>query len=55
MGVAPVKSFRKAYKELQRIYADQGAPKNLAQDIFAGGHEFSGRKAFAFFDRHLLR
>lgn len=52
-GVAPLKSFKKAYKALKGIYRDQGAEKNLEQDVFEGGHEFSGRKAFAFFDRHL--
>lgn len=53
-GVAPLKSFRKAYKALKKIYCDQGAETMLEQDVFQGGHEFSGRKAFAFFDRHLL-
>lgn len=52
-GVAPLKSFRRAYKALKRIYRDQGAEDMLEQDVFEGGHEFSGRKAFAFFDRYL--
>ncbi|MHB8995288.1 MAG: alpha/beta hydrolase family protein, partial [Armatimonadota bacterium] len=52
-GVAPIKSFRKAYKSLQGIYGDQGAKGNLEADTFAGGHEFSGRKAFKFFEKHL--
>lgn len=52
-GVAPVKSFQKAYKALRGIYRDQEAESNLERDVFEGGHEFTGRKAFAFFDRHL--
>lgn len=52
-GVAPIKSFRRAYKALKGIYRDQGAEKLLVQDTFVGGHEFSGRKAYAFFDQHL--
>lgn len=52
-GVAPIKSFRKAFKSLQGIYRDQGAAGNVVADMFEGGHEFSGRKAFAFFDQHL--
>lgn len=52
-GVAPVKSFRQAFKALKQIYRDQGVEQNLEQDIFEGGHEFSGRKAFDFFDKHL--
>jgi hypothetical protein len=52
-GVAPIKSFRKAFRALKGIYNDQGVAGNLAQDTFEGGHEFSGRKAFAFFDEHL--
>jgi hypothetical protein len=51
--VAPLKSFRRAYRSLKAIYRDQGAEKLLVQDVFEGGHEFSGRKAFTFFDQHL--
>jgi len=52
-GVAPIKSFRRAYRALQGTYRDQGVAGNLVQDTFVGGHEFTGRKAYAFFDRHL--
>lgn len=52
-GVAPLKSFRKAFKSLKQIYRDQGVERNLEQDVFEGGHEFTGRKAFDFFARHL--
>ena len=54
-GVAPVKSFRRAYRVLKGIYRDHGDERDLEQDIFHGGHEFSGRKAFKFFDKHLRR
>ncbi len=52
-GVAPVKSFRKAYRSLKQIYRDQGAADMLQQQIFEGGHEFSGTRAFPFFDKYL--
>lgn len=52
-GVAPVKSFKRAFKSLKGIYGDQGAAEKLEQDVFVGGHEFTGRKAFKFFDRYL--
>ena len=52
-GVAPEESFRRAYKGLRRVYQAHGSVKDLEQDIFEGDHEFSGRKAFAFFDKHL--
>jgi dienelactone hydrolase len=52
-GVAPLGSFNRAFAELGRTYADQGCPADLEEDVFEGGHEFSGRKAFGFFDRHL--
>jgi len=52
-GVAPIKSFRKAFRSLQSIYKEQGAAAKVEADTFEGGHEFSGRKAFGFFDRYL--
>ncbi len=52
-GVAPLAGFRRAYRALKGIYRDQGAADNLEQDVFSGGHEFSGRKAYDFFDKHL--
>ena len=52
-GVAPIKSFRRAFRALKGIYRDQGVADHLVADTFEGGHEFSGRKAFAFFDEHL--
>jgi len=45
----------KAYDHLRRIYVASGHPERLAADRFHGGHEFSGRKAFEWFDRWLWR
>lgn len=45
----------KAYHRLRRIYAASGHPERLVADRFPGGHEFSGRKAFEWFDRWLWR
>ncbi len=53
--VAPVKSFRKAYRSLKGIYRDQGVEGALQQEIFVGGHAFTGVKAFPFFDKYLKR
>ncbi len=53
-GVAPAKSFRKAYKALKGMYRDQGAENMLHQEIFEGGHAFTGEKAFPFFERYLM-
>jgi dienelactone hydrolase len=52
-AVAPVKSFRKAYRSLKGIYRDQGVESNLQQEIFSGGHEFTPTKAFPFFNKYL--
>lgn len=49
----PVESARRAYNELQRAYAAYGHLEKLEQDLFDGGHQFSGAKAFDWFDRWL--
>jgi len=51
--VAPQKSFRKAYRALKAIYREHGDERALQQEIFDGGHAFTGVKAFGFFDRYL--
>jgi dienelactone hydrolase len=40
-------------RQVQAIYNAAGAGKNYETDIFNGGHQFAGDKAFAFFDKHL--
>jgi len=49
----PVASAREAVEELRGIYAVFGAEDAVDVDVFDGGHSFSGRKAFDWFDRWL--
>jgi hypothetical protein len=39
--------------EVKKIYSAAGAAQNYHTDIFNGGHQFGGNKAFDFFDRNL--
>lgn len=48
-----VDSAMSCYRETQKIFAAAGAADRLELDLFPGGHSYSGRKAPAFFDRHL--
>jgi len=41
------------YKKVKRVYEVLGAIEKVDIDIFEGGHQFSGRKAFDWFDRWL--
>ena len=45
---------KRAYAHLSRIYRAAGAADRLVFDCFPGGHEFSGRKSLAWFDRWLM-
>ncbi len=45
----------RCYREVEQIYAAAGAADRLAGDVFPGGHAFSGRLTFDFFDRWLNR
>jgi dienelactone hydrolase len=49
----PVEEALSCSKEVKRIYESAGVSENYEVDLFDGGHKFSGRQAFAFFDRHL--
>lgn len=40
-------------EEVRKIYAAAEAAGNYEVDLFPGGHQFAGNKAFGFFDRHL--
>ena len=40
-------------EEVRKIYGAAGVPHNYEVDAFPGDHQFSGNKAFAFFDKHL--
>ncbi len=42
-------------EEVRKIYAAAGAADNYEVDMFWGDHKFSGDRAFAFFDKHLMR
>ena len=44
---------KEEYKKLERVYEVLGVPERVDIDIFEGGHQFSGRKAFDWFDRWL--
>lgn len=43
----------KAYRHVKACYKAAGVPERCDLDRFPGGHEFSGRKAFAWFDKWL--
>lgn len=49
----PIESSRRAFHRLKRAYQVWGKPDHLAQDVFDGGHQFSGAKAFGWFDKWL--
>jgi len=49
----PIAASRKAYRHLKQAYDILGASKRIAFDQFDGGHQFSGRKAFDWFDKWL--
>ena len=51
--IFPVDATRAASEEVGRVYALLGASERLDQDIFQGGHRFSGNKAFEWFARWL--
>ncbi len=48
-----VDSAMSCYQEVAKIYTAAGASENLELDLFEGGHQFSGRKCFDFFAKHL--
>ena len=43
----------KSWQALERIYEAADAREDLWQDLHSGGHQFSGARAFDFFDRYL--
>lgn len=48
-----IDDMKRAYAQLQRIYAAAGAADRLHADIHPGGHVWSGRVAFTLFDQVL--
>jgi len=41
------------YRQVEKIYAAAGVPRNLELDLFPGEHSWGGNKSLAFFRRHL--
>jgi dienelactone hydrolase len=44
-----IEDAKAAFAHVERIYAAAGASDRLIADVFPGGHEWSGRKSFAWF------
>jgi fermentation-respiration switch protein FrsA (DUF1100 family) len=51
--IFPVDEVRIASEQVARVYRLLGAPDLFDQDIFEGGHRFSGNKTFDWFARWL--
>jgi dienelactone hydrolase len=52
--IFPVDEVRSASAEVARVYDLLDVPERFDQDIFGGGHRFSGNKTFDWFDRWLV-
>jgi hypothetical protein len=42
-------------KEVKKIYTAAGAADKYETDVFEGGHQFAGNKAFKFFEDNLKK
>lgn len=51
--IFPVEEVRLASQQVARVYSLLGMPERFDQDIFEGGHRFSGRKTFDWLARWL--
>ena len=51
--IFPVDAVRAGCAEVARAYALLGVDGNFDQDIFEGGHRFSGAKAFDWLAQHV--
>jgi hypothetical protein len=49
----PMDLVRLGEAKMRRAYELAGVPERIDTDYFEGGHQFSGRKAFAWMDRWL--
>jgi predicted dienelactone hydrolase len=47
----PIEASIEAHNRVGEIYRAAGVPDRLEIDVFEGAHQFSGRKAFDFFDK----
>jgi len=52
--IFPVEATKRAYEKIRKIYSIFGAEDKLDIEIFKGGHEFYGRKAFNFLKKILI-
>jgi len=48
-----IEDAKRAYKHLESIYRAAGVPERLDCDVHPGGHEWSGAKAYDWFERWL--
>lgn len=51
--IFPIDAVREASQEVAQIYSCLGVPERFDQDVFEGGHRFSGNKTFAWFEQWL--
>jgi hypothetical protein len=49
----PIESSLEAIADIEKIYKAASSKEHFYKDIFDGAHQFSGRKAFEFFDKYL--
>jgi dienelactone hydrolase len=51
----PIDATREGFKKILRGYAALGAPENVQQHLFPGGHAWNGAVAYDFMERALKR
>ena len=51
--IFPIRATLKAYQYLKKVYSLLGVPERLDIDVFEGGHEISGRKAYDWLSKWL--
>ena len=51
--IFPIDAARTTMGSLHAVYAQHGAARALEHDVFDGGHQWSGRVAYPFFEEHL--
>lgn len=51
--IFPIEATREAIRQLEQVYEVLGVPERLEQDVFKGGHEISGQKAYDWLKRWL--
>lgn len=51
--IFPVHAVRNAVEQIKKVYELAGGGEKLDTDIFEGGHQISGRKSYAWFEKWL--